>query len=268
MGNKKNKNQEKNLNFGCLIFAAALVFAVLPAIIIDNPIPLVIFLAVAISIFPLLVQRDEETKLTPAIDNALIGLISVIMKADGQATKSELEKVKPFLLKKFGEKQAKKMLLLLKEKLQKDIRNVRPHCLSINRSFTYSQKLEFYTLLFRIAEANGEICENEADLLSRIAKHISIRNSDFIELTHEFSTFYNYQKRQTTVVYRDTSWAYKALLIEENASMEEVKKAYRKLAMQYHPDKVSPHDTFAQKEAADKFYRINEAYKHLQKEKR
>ncbi len=267
---KRNKKQENSDYSSSSVFLLIMFFVLIFWItfVTEEPGIIILFILLAIPVFSFLAHSEEKNKgSAPAIDNALIGLISVIMKADGQAKKSELDAVKPFLLKKFGEKKAKKMLLLLKEKLQKDIRNIRPHCLSLNRAFTYPQKLEFLALLFQIAETNSEICENEADILSRIAKHIAIRNSDFTELTHKFSTFYNYQKRQTTVVYRDTGWAYKTLQIEENASMEEIKKAYRKLAMQHHPDKAAPHDAVAQKQAAEKFHQINEAYKHLKKEK-
>lgn len=51
---------------------------------------------------------------------------------------------------------------------------------------------------------------------------------------------------------------YKILEVGEAASAEEIKKSYRKLAMQYHPDK-NPGD----KEAEQKFKEIAEAYEHL-----
>src|SRR6187455_1402343 len=47
---------------------------------------------------------------------------------------------------------------------------------------------------------------------------------------------------------------YKILGIEKNASDGDIKKAYRKLARQYHPD-LNPND----KEAHKKFQQINEA---------
>ena len=217
------------------------------------------------------IKKAEEKKAIPDIDTARMGLISVIMNADGQNTKSELTEVKSFLLENFREKKAKRMLLLLKHLLEKRITNFRPHCLQLNRSLTYPQKLDFLTLLFRIASANGEICQNEAEILSRIARHIVINNSDFTELTLRFPSFYNYRRERQSQSYTsstDVEWACRTLSVDKDSSIEEIKKAYRKLAMQYHPDKINPDDTVAQAEAAEKFHTINEAYKCLRREKR
>ena len=54
---------------------------------------------------------------------------------------------------------------------------------------------------------------------------------------------------------------YKVLGVDKNASQDEIKKAYRKLARQYHPD-LHPGDNVA----AEKFKEINEANEVLSDE--
>jgi molecular chaperone DnaJ len=54
---------------------------------------------------------------------------------------------------------------------------------------------------------------------------------------------------------------YELLEVDKNASQDEIKKAYRKLAMKYHPDKNQ-----GDREAEEKFKAINEAYQVLSDE--
>ena len=56
---------------------------------------------------------------------------------------------------------------------------------------------------------------------------------------------------------------YKILGLEKNAKKEDVKKAYRKLAKRYHPDKNA-----GNKDSEEKFKEINEAYEVLGDEKK
>ena len=53
---------------------------------------------------------------------------------------------------------------------------------------------------------------------------------------------------------------YKTLGVEKNASQDDIKKAFRKLAHQYHPDKNKGDDS--------KFKEVNEAYTVLSDEKK
>jgi len=57
---------------------------------------------------------------------------------------------------------------------------------------------------------------------------------------------------------------YELLGVPRNASAEDIKRAYRKLAMKYHPDRHGGHD----KNAEAKFKEINEAYDVLRDEQR
>ena len=55
--------------------------------------------------------------------------------------------------------------------------------------------------------------------------------------------------------------------ITEQATDEEVKKAYRRLAMKFHPDKVATLSEEVKKNAEEQFREINEAYETIKKQR-
>lgn len=65
----------------------------------------------------------------------------------------------------------------------------------------------------------------------------------------------------------ETDSAYKVLEIEPSASNEEVKKAYRQMAIKYHPDKVAHQGEEFQKAANEKFKKVTEAYEKIKKQR-
>jgi DnaJ like chaperone protein len=65
----------------------------------------------------------------------------------------------------------------------------------------------------------------------------------------------------------ETDSAYKILEIDPSATDDEVKKAYRRMAMKYHPDKVAHLGEEFRKSADEKFKKVNEAYEKIKKER-
>jgi DnaJ like chaperone protein len=65
----------------------------------------------------------------------------------------------------------------------------------------------------------------------------------------------------------ETDSAYKILEIDPSATNDEIKKAYRNMAVKYHPDKVSHLGEDFRKTADEKFKKVNEAYEKIKKER-
>ena len=181
---------------------------------------------------------------------SIIVLVACVIKADGRILKSEVNYIKPFLVRNFGEEGAKQALMLLKELLKKDIDAVAVAD-QISKHVNYSTRLELVHLLLDLANADGEMHPLELDAISLISKHMLVSDADYQSLLALY-------KRD-----KDVNWAYTALEILPSATDEEVKKAYRRMAMKYHPDKVANAGESIRQQATDKFRAINEAYEHI-----
>ncbi|MBK9391077.1 MAG: TerB family tellurite resistance protein [Bacteroidetes bacterium] len=183
---------------------------------------------------------------------SLLVLVAAVMKADGTVVKSELDYVKQFFVRQFGRESAKEALLLLKDILKQDIM-VRDICVQISKNMDYSSRLQLLHLLFNVSLADGKINKAEIDLIEKMSNALGMSTSDFISIRNMFIP--------------ETDSSYKILEIEPSVSNDEVKKAYRKMAMKYHPDKVSHLGDDFRKTADEKFKKVNEAYDKIKKER-
>ncbi len=183
---------------------------------------------------------------------SLLTLIAATMKADGRVMQSELDYVKRFLLQNFGEAATIDSLQTLKELLNQEIPLIE-ECQQIQARMDYSSRLQILHFLFGVAVADKIINKAELETIETISRNLGISSADFNSIKSMFI--------------EETDWAYSVLEVEKTATNEEIKKSYRKMAMKYHPDKVSNLGEEVKKAATDKFRKLNEAYEKIKRER-
>jgi DnaJ like chaperone protein len=183
---------------------------------------------------------------------SLLVLIAAVLKADGKVVKSELDYVKQFFIRQFGEYSAKQALIVLRDMLKQDI-PVTDVCSQIRMNMDYSSRLQLLHLLFNLSVADTSVSKPELDAIQLISNNLGISSTDFMSIRNMFVP--------------ETDSAYRILEIEPSATNEEIRKAYRKMAVKYHPDKVTHLGEEYRKTADQKFRMVNEAYDRIKKER-
>jgi DnaJ like chaperone protein len=183
---------------------------------------------------------------------SLLVLTAAVMKADGKVLKSELDYVKNFLERQFGKGKAQDQILLLRDILNQPL-DVRAVCLQIKQNMQHPLRLQLLHYIFGLATADGSLDISEVKVIENIASYLGISQKDYESIRAMFG--------------HDTESAYKILEIDENADEGTVKKAYRKMAVKYHPDKVSHLGAEFQTAAKEKFQKVQEAYESIKKQR-
>ncbi len=183
---------------------------------------------------------------------SLLVLSAAVMKSDSKVLRSELDYVKRFLVQQFGEQEAERQLLILRELLKKDY-DLEQVGLQIKRYMEYQSRLQLMHFLLGLAASDSHVHASEINLITRVANMLGISNSDFESIKAMFV--------------KDSTSAYRILEITPDASDEELKKAYRRMALKYHPDRLAHLGDDVQKASNAKFQELSAAYEQIKKER-
>jgi len=183
---------------------------------------------------------------------SLLVLSSAVIRADGKTSQSELNYVRDFIRANFGEASVAEAMRILDGLGRQDV-NIHEVGAQIASNMNYSQRVQLFHYLAGIANADGEFCKEEKSILESIGAAIRLSSADISSVISMF--------------YKDTGAAYSVLEISRNATDDEVKSAYRRMAMKNHPDKVATLGPEVQKAAEEKFRKIQEAYETIKRER-
>ncbi|MNU79311.1 Chaperone protein DnaJ [compost metagenome] len=181
----------------------------------------------------------------------LLALSAYMMKSDGKVVKSELNFVKSFLAQQFGNQFNSSHLQTLKHFLDAPAIPIDQICSDIRTRAQVEIRIQLLHYLFGIAQSDGQVSDQEIKTLQYLANLLQVPPMDFRSVQGMFRQNLNAD--------------YEILGIEESATDDEVKKAYRQMAVRYHPDKVASLGEEYQKGAKEKFQRIQEAYDNIKK---
>lgn len=208
-----------------------------------------------------------------------------LFRQDKKFTKIEMDRLCDYFAAEFGSEVYNTIkAFVIKNKKQKI--DLRTHTKKIVDLSLKNRHL-FLHHLFSMALANGKYTPEEDLYLRRIARLIKISNKNFINIKSNFvkenneeyqnNNQYQYQqsnssnnnnkKKNSQQFYSPLYTAYLSLGLNKFATNEEIKKAYRQLAIKYHPDKLTNKSESEIMVASRKFREVTEAYDIIKKER-
>ena len=193
---------------------------------------------------------------------SMLVLSSYIIKADNKIMHSEMEFVRQFLRQNFGEQavnQGQEILLKLFEIQKKQgvqvFRNtIHQSCAEIKHNMDVSQRLQLLNYLVIIAKVDGYVSPEEIKALKEVARHLGLTAKDVDSMLN----MENGARANSNI-----EDAYKVLGLSSTATDDEVKVAYRKMALKHHPDRVATLGEDIRKAAEKKFQDINDAKERI-----
>jgi len=207
-----------------------------------------------------------------AIKNSDLGLfvalVAKVAKADGHVDALEAQLIGIMfddIAKVFPEPTKTKEILkqiFNEEKNRRDnieqIAQTLAEALRRNRA----QQEQFMGFLIQLAFADGEVSKSEEEVLAIIAEAFAFDPQKYHAIFDQFEAMMQNIQPQATL-----EDAYKVLGVSKHDDMNSIKKAYRKLVRQYHPDIIKSQGKSEEyiKEATAKTQEINQAYEMIKK---
>ncbi len=182
----------------------------------------------------------------------LISILSYVVKVDGHIDQSEIQVVVRIFQKLgFSPVDLTMMSRAFQTALQQNI-DLKLTCENFKKCSRYEDRLMLLRMVYMVVMADQKFHAKEKEAIAQIIDYLEITKNDATSIEAEFV--------QSADKY------YTLLGLHKGATLAEVKKAYRKLALTHHPDRVRHLGDEYDKFAEEKFKDISEAYQIILKE--
>ncbi|MEJ2470449.1 MAG: TerB family tellurite resistance protein [Desulfuromonadales bacterium] len=203
-------------------------------------------------------RLTSQEKRQAVFFTATFAMLGKMAKADGRVCENEINVVRSFMRDKLRlDSTAQKFATSIFNQAKDDGTSFEDYARQFGQVFQHEAQLRmmFYEMLFSVALADNVLHPAEERILRAAPSLLGLHADVYDTVRRQFVN--------------DLSHHYAVLGLADNADMAQVKKAYRKLVSEYHPDKVIakglPEDFI--KFAEEKFREVNEAYEAIKKAK-
>ena len=193
----------------------------------------------------------------------LVNILVKIAQVDGKVTREEVKTIRHFF--QYNLRYSQSQLYWIKELIKEALvstESLDALLQDFREKFAYEPRLILLELIYQVLYTNEEVSQAELQLAVNIGNYLGISAYD------QRSIAAKYQARFRTAAQAEevAEEKYYAILgLAPGAGFSEIKAAYRKLSMQYHPDKVGHLGEEFKKVAEEKMKEINSAYEFLKK---
>jgi DnaJ like chaperone protein len=207
--------------------------------------------------------EQSQTESHNRFVSLLVQILIHIAKIDGEISRDEIQTIQRFF--QYNLRYTPTQMLWIKELIKEATASPRPLDSLLQEfklTFAYEPRLILLELVYQVLYTKVRVPEEELRIARNIADYLEISSYD----QRTIEAKYTYGRQRTAATSRDMADQYYAVLgLEPGADMETVKKAYRKLSMQYHPDKVRHLGDEFRTVAEEKMKEINQAYDYFKK---
>lgn len=206
----------------------------------------------------LMSNRENEV----GYELALLKLSSLLIMSDGKIDREEIELVQKFFKNTFGNSKSKKLFNDLKynTNIPSDIDSLTD---IIKKKLNPSKQYSIIQFLFSLSAVDGVISESEEDFIFNVGNFLGYTNDRLNNIKNQFVK--NKRKTQSKKYSQKIIDSLVVLGLKAGATSSEVKKSYRNLAKEFHPDKLSGMSDGIINLAKEKFQLIQDSYEYLNK---
>jgi DnaJ like chaperone protein len=200
-----------------------------------------------------------------------VALVAKVAKADGKVDALEAQLIGIMfddISAVFPEPQKTKQILkeiFAEEKNRSDNTQEIAHALAQAIKRNPTQQQQFMGFLIQLAFVDGEVSKSEEEILALIAEALEFDPQAYHAIFDQFEKMMHNMQPKANI-----EDAYKILGVTQDADIKTIKKAYKKLVRQYHPDIIASQgksEAYMQ-EATAKTQEINQAYEMIMEAKK